>query len=250
MHQGSLLMNIYELNYIFFKIYSTGSVAKFSERRYRYNALISLYAKSQVKSKEYWPLVDKKILMRYITLYLWKGFLITSGQIFWYVTLEAIWYMYNIRCVYHHKTMCLVHLCSQYDDDLQPQRQIYRLRSRTTSLLFFDITIYLPYFAHEWITMGRVIYIHDLCMMYDLGLWHQYQNYIFIMNSCLGKIVFVFWLKYTKFGICVYHYETICCVKCSSRLAKKLIKRRYFFKNRLYRLEASAVKIKDIHFLI
>ena len=49
--------------------------------------------------------------------------------------------------------------------------------------------------------------------LYDLDLCSQYQSYIFTMNLCLGKIIFVLWhrhIKFIKFGRWVCHYETTC----------------------------------------
>ena len=61
------------------------------------------------------------------------------------------------------------------------------------TVLFFDIVIL--YLASKCITIGQWHSWH----MYDLDLWSQYHNYIFIMNFCLGKIVFVLWYRHTKF---------------------------------------------------
>ena len=57
----------------------------------------------------------------------------------------------------------------------------------------------------------RTYHIH-LWPLHDLDLWSQYQNNIFTMNLCLGKIVFALWHRHTIFGTWVYHYETTCCV--------------------------------------
>ena len=53
---------------------------------------------SRATIPEYQPFSDTKNLARNVTLCLRhrEGFRVTSGLIFWYVTLKAMWYMYNI----------------------------------------------------------------------------------------------------------------------------------------------------------
>ena len=40
--------------------------------------------------------------------------------------------------------------------------------------------------------------------------WPQYDNYILIVNLCLGKIVFTLWHRHTKFGAWLYHNKIAC----------------------------------------
>ena len=63
-----------------------------------------------------------------------------------------------------------------------------------------------------WVFNHRIMcHIHSWSL-YDLDLWPQYQNYIFTMNFCMGKIFFALWPRHTKFGSWVYHHETTCCI--------------------------------------
>ena len=78
---------------------------------------------------------------------------------------------------------------------------------RVTAFLWHSHTIYVTWVYHH----GTMCHIHSW-PLYDLNLWSQYQNYYFIMNLCMGKIVFTFWHRHTKIGICLYHHETTSCV--------------------------------------
>ena len=78
--------------------------------------------------------------------------------------------------------------------------------------VFLSIDIVIPYLAHECITMRcyvKYMNIQDLCttLTFSLNI-----KIIFSPWMYLGKIVFAFWHRHTKFGTWVYHHETKCCV--------------------------------------
>ena len=94
--------------------------------------------------------------------------------------------------------MCSVHLLSRNNVDLWPQGQIYRVFDMVfvRATAFSSFVIVIPYLAHEC-NHGMMCHIHSW-LMYDLVLWPRYQNNIFTMNLCLGKIVFALLLRHNK----------------------------------------------------
>ena len=115
--------------------------------------------------------------------------------------------------VYRHETMCRIHSWSQFNIDLRPQIKfigfIIWLCVRATLFLSFDIM--MLWLAHQCITIVRcVANIHDLFMTltFDLNI-----KIIYFHNEFeTGKIISLFDIVTTNFGIWMYHHETICCV--------------------------------------
>ena len=94
--------------------------------------------------------------------------------------------------------MSRVHLLSRNNVDLWPQGQIYRVfdMAFVRAAAFTPFVIVITYLAHEC-NHGMMCHIHSW-LMYDLVLWPRYQNNIFTMNLCLGKIVFALWNRHNK----------------------------------------------------
>ena len=73
--------------------------------------------------------------------------------------------------VYHYKRMCPIHSLSQYDADLGPQGQIYKVFVISLCLTsnFCLLWHLLPYLAHRCINIrGHVSNIHDPPPRFDL----------------------------------------------------------------------------------
>ena len=69
--------------------------------------------------------------------------------------------------------------------------------------------------CHSYTLFGKCVYHHGtMCRihswtLYDLGLWPQYQNYIFTMVLSLARSSLFFNKGIPNFGIWMYHHETI-----------------------------------------
>ena len=101
--------------------------------------------------------------------------------------------------VYLHERMCRVQLWYWYKADLWPQGQIYKVFDMLWPQ-FFVLWLSHTIFG-TWVHQhGTMCHIHSW-PLYDLDLWPYYQIYIFTMNLCLGKIVFAFWHRHTKFDL-------------------------------------------------
>ena len=90
---------------------------------------------------------------------------------------------------------------SWYNIDLWPQGQNYRVSDMALCSGYSLLSVYvvIPHLAHKCITMWWcVIYIYGFCVSL-IDFLSQYQNYIFTMNLCVGKIVFALWQRHTKF---------------------------------------------------
>ena len=93
------------------------------------------------------------------------------------------------------------------------QGQIYRVYDMAlcSGTAFFVL-------GHSHTMFGSWVYHHGtMCHihswpLYDLDLWHQYWNNIFIMNLSLERLSLLFDIGIPNFSIWVYHHETICCV--------------------------------------
>ena len=94
-----------------------------------------------------------------------------------------------------------IHSWSGYNVDLWPIGQIFRVFNMTSCsghsffVLRHSYTIFGMWVCHHW----TMCHIHS-CPLYVLDQWPSCQNYIFITNLCLGKIVFAH--RHTKFGTC------------------------------------------------
>ena len=102
--------------------------------------------------------------------------------------LDWLWHAISGTWVYHHERMCQVHSWSWYDLELWPQGKIYRvydmaLCSGLTFFVLWQIHTLFDTWVYHHGTMCRV----HLWTLYDLGLWPQYQYYIFTMNLSLAK---------------------------------------------------------------
>ena len=101
--------------------------------------------------------------------------------------------------VYHQERMFCVHSWSQYDVDLWPEGQIYRVYDMALcsghSFLSFDIGILC--LAHECITMV----LFELTFMASVWPWSltSVSKLYFHHEIVSGKIVFALWHRHTKF---------------------------------------------------
>ena len=98
---------------------------------------------------------------------------------------------------------CITMRWCRVDVDLWPQGQIYRVYDVAlfSGPAFLSFGIVIPCMA-----CGTMCRVHPY-PLFDLDHWPQYQNYIFTMNLCLGKIVLslffdidILYLAYT----CIY----------------------------------------------
>ena len=100
--------------------------------------------------------------------------------------------------VYHHKTMCCLHLWSRFDVYLRPQGQIYRFLSCLNFLLGLTLAYHIR--IESIIIRKCVKYIHDLERHWTLTSMSFYRVYDIAL--CSGLSFFVLWHSHTLFGTC------------------------------------------------
>ena len=131
-------------------------------------------------------------------------------------TFFLVWHWLTIfgTWVYHHQTICGVHLWSQCNIDLWGKGQIYRVYD--TALCSGHNFFVLWHISHT--VFGKWVYHHvTMCcihswLLYDLDLSLQCQNYNFTMILSLARLSLLFEIGIPNFGIWVYHHETNFCV--------------------------------------
>ena len=125
-----------------------------------------------------------------------------------------VWHWLTIfgTWVYHHETMCHVHIWSLFDIGLWSQGQIYRVFD------MFSCPAHNFFMVWQWLTIfGTWMYHHEtMCHVhswsrYDLELWPQGQIYrVFDMFSCPAHKFFLDWHWLTILGTWMYHHQTMC----------------------------------------
>ena len=110
-----------------------------------------------------------------------------------------LWHIILGTWVYQNETMC--HDIHDPDMTLTFYLKVkfivfFKKASRSGHsffVLWHSCTIFGTWESHH----GTMCHIHSWAL-YDPDLLPQYQNYIFTMNLCLGKIIFALWHRHTK----------------------------------------------------